>query len=153
MVRVKSPQDFGAGAVFVAIGAAGLYFASDLSFGSAARMGPGYFPMLLSAIILLIGVVVGVKALSVEGPPVERIPLRPIVIIVVCIVGFGLLIERLGVAIAAAALVLLASFARPGARSGSRFVESIALAIGLSVFVIVVFVYALGQPLPVWWSR
>jgi hypothetical protein len=153
MVRVKSPQDFGAGAVFVAIGAAGLYFASDLSFGSAARMGPGYFPMLLSAIILFIGLVIGFKALRVEGPPVERIPLRPIVVIVVCVVGFGMLIEQLGVAIAAAALVLLASLARPGARSPARLMESIALAIGLSIFVITVFVYALGQPLPVWWSR
>src|SRR6185436_17392759 len=134
MVRIKNPQDFGAAAVFVAIGVAGLYFASDLSFGTASRMGPGYFPMLLSAVILLIGLIVGVKALSVEGPPLDRIPLRPIVIIVVCIVGFGILIERLGVAIAAAALVLVASFARPGARSGAQLVEAIALAIGLSVF-------------------
>lgn len=149
MVRVKNPQDFGAAAVFVAIGAAGLYFASDLSFGTASRMGPGYFPVLLSAIILLIGLIVGAKALSIEGPPIERIPLRPRAVIVVCIVGFGALIERVGVAIAAAALVLLASYARPGARP----LESVALAIGLSVFVIVVFVYALGQPLPVWWSR
>ena len=149
MVRVKNPQDFGAAAVFVVVGAAGLYFASDLAFGTASRMGPGYFPTLLSAIILLIGLVLGVKALSIEGPPVERIPLRPILVIVVCIAGFGALIERLGVAIAAAALVLVASYARPGARP----VESIALAVGLSVFVIAVFVYALAQPLPVWWSR
>jgi hypothetical protein len=149
MVRVKNPQDFGAAAVFVAIGAAGLYFASDLSFGTASRMGPGYFPTLLSAVIVLIGLVLGVKALSIEGPPVERIPLRPIAVIIVCIVGFGVLIERLGVAITAAALVLLASYARPGAQP----MESIALAVGLSIFVIGVFVYALGQPLPVWWSR
>ena len=148
MVRVKNPQDFGAAAVFVAIGAAGLYFASDLSFGTASRMGPGYFPMLLSGAILLIGLIVGAKALSIEGPAVEHIALRPLVIIVVCIVGFGVLIERVGVAIAATALVLLASYARAGARP----VESIALAIGLSIFVIGVFVYALGQPLPVWWS-
>ena len=48
MLRVKSPQDLGAGLVFMLIGVAGLYFGSDLAFGTAARMGPGYFPTLLS---------------------------------------------------------------------------------------------------------
>jgi hypothetical protein len=149
MVRIRNPQDFGAAVVFIAIGAAGLYFAGDLAFGSTARMGPGYFPTLLSAIILLIGVIVGIKALSVDGPPIEHIPVRPLAIIVVCIVGFGYLIERMGVAITAAALVLVASYARRGASPK----ESIPLALGMSIFVIAVFVYALGQPLPVLWSR
>ena len=55
MLRVKSPQDLGAGLVFVLIGLAGLYFGSDLTFGTAARMGPGYFPILLSAMIAAVG--------------------------------------------------------------------------------------------------
>ena len=50
MVRVKSPQDFGASIIFILIGVAGLYFGSELSFGSAARMGPGYFPMIVSGL-------------------------------------------------------------------------------------------------------
>jgi hypothetical protein len=149
MLRVKNPQDFGAAVVFVAIGAAGLYFAGDLAFGSAARMGPGYFPTVLSAIILLIGIGVGLRALAIDGPAIERIPVRPIAVIVVCIIGFGFLIERLGVAITAAALVILASYARRGA----RLKETIALAVGLSVFAIGVFVHALGQPLPIFWGR
>ena len=149
MFRIRSPQDFGAAAVFIAIGVAGLYFASDLAFGTASRMGPGYFPVLLSGCILLIGIIVGVRSLSIAGPPIERIPLRPIAVIVLCIVGFGLLIDRAGVAITAAALVLLASYARPGA----KLVQSLALAAAMVVFVLAVFVYALGQPLPVLWSR
>jgi hypothetical protein len=149
MLRIRNPQDFGAAAVFIAIGVAGLYFASDLAFGTSSRMGPGYFPVLLSACILLIGIIVGIRSLSIAGPAVERIPLRPIAVIVLCIIGFGLLIERAGVAITAAALVLLASYARPGA----RLAESLALAAAMVVFVIAVFVYALGQPLPVLWSR
>jgi hypothetical protein len=149
MFRIRNPQDFGAAAVFIAIGVAGLYFANDLAFGTTSRMGPGYFPVLLSACILLIGIIVGIRSLSIAGPSVERIALRPIAVIVLCIVGFGLLIERAGVAITAAALVLLAGYARPGARLG----ESLALAAAMAAFVIVVFVYALGQPLPVLWSR
>ena len=55
MLRVKSPQDIGAGLVFVLIGLAGLYFGSELAFGTSARMGPGYFPTLLSVLIIAIG--------------------------------------------------------------------------------------------------
>ncbi len=149
MVRIRNPQDFGAAVVFVLIGAAGLYFAGELAFGSAARMGPGFFPTVLSALILVIGVIVGVRALSVDGPAIEHIPPRPIAVIVICVVGFGFLIERLGVAITAAALVLVASYARRGA----SLRQSLPLAIAMSVFVICVFVYALGQPLPLLWSR
>jgi hypothetical protein len=149
MVRIRNPQDFGAAVVFVLIGAAGLYFAGDLAFGSAARMGPGFFPTLLSALIFVIGFVVGVKALSIDGPAIERMSLRPIAVIAICVVGFGYLIERLGVAITAAALVLVASYARRGA----SLRQSLALALAMSVFVIGVFVYALSQPLPVLWSR
>lgn len=48
MVRIKSPQDFGAAIVFILIGLAGIYFGWDLRTGTAARMGPGYFPLVLS---------------------------------------------------------------------------------------------------------
>src|SRR5918996_21434 len=97
----------------------------------------------------------GSETRRISAPPrrssrsaVERIPLRPIGVIVLCIIGSGRLTERAGVAITAAALVLLASYARPGA----RLAESLALAAAMVVFVIAVFVYALGQPLPVLWS-
>lgn len=149
MVRIRNPQDFGAAIVFIAIGAAGIYFAGDLAFGTSSRMGPGYFPILLSAMILLIGIVLVFKALTVDGPAIERVPFRPIAIIVVCIVGFGYLIERLGVAITAAALVLVAGYARRGV----SLKELVLLALAMSAFVVGVFVYALGQPLPVLWSR
>ena len=48
MVRVKSPQELGAAVVFLVIGLAGIYFGRELVFGTASRMGPGYFPTLLS---------------------------------------------------------------------------------------------------------
>ena len=78
MVRVRSPQDLGAGAVFVTIGAAGLYFGQDLAFGSSARMGPGYFPTILSYLIIAIGLVLAVKSLATDGPPIERFSFRPL---------------------------------------------------------------------------
>ena len=149
MFRVKSPQDFGAGILFLTIGIAGLYFGRDLAFGSAAKMGPGYFPALLSGIIAVIGAIVGLKALAVEGPPIEPTKLRPIIFILAAILAFGYLIEEVGLAITTTGLAIFAAYAR----SDVNLKETILLAIALAAFAIGVFAYALGQPLPIWWGR
>jgi len=149
MFRIKSPQDIGAAVVFMAIGLAGIYFGSDLAFGTAARMGPAYFPVILSCVILAIGVVCGLKGLTIEGPPIEAIHLRPILVIVAAILAFGYLVERIGLAITAALLTILAGFARRDV----SLVETLLLAVGLALFSVALFVYGLSQPFPAWWGR
>ena len=149
MPRVKSPQDLGAGLVFLVIGVAGLYFGRELAFGTSARMGPGYFPTLLSAAIILIGLVVGFRGLTIPGPAIERIPLRPLVFIIAAILIFGMLIDAIGLALTAIVLTVIAAYARRDVQLG----ETILLGAGLALFTALVFVYLLGQPLPAWWGR
>jgi hypothetical protein len=149
MLRIKSPQDIGAAVVFMGIGLAGLYFGSDLAFGSAGRMGPGYFPMILSSLILGIGVIVGLKALTIEGPPIEAMHLRPILVVVAAILAFGYLIDRIGLALTAALLTVMAGFARRDV----NLLETALLAVGLALFSVGLFVYGLSQPFPAWWGR
>ena len=149
MVRVKSPQDFGAGLVFMLIGLAGLYFGKDLTFGTASRMGPGYFPTWLSFLILALGVGVGLKALVIEGQRIEPIHLRPILFVVAAILVFGFLINVAGLALTAVLLTILAAYARRSV----KLTEMILLGVGLALFGVVVFVYVLGQALPPWWGR
>src|SRR5262245_4743300 len=149
MFRIKSPQDVGAAVVFMAIGLVGIYFGSDLSFGTAARMGPGYFPVILSWIIFAIGVVVGFKGLTIEGPPIEPLQLRPILVIVSAILAFGYLVEKVGLAITAALLTVLAGYARRGV----NLWETLLLAAGLALFCVGLFIYGLQQPFPAWWGR
>lgn len=149
MLRVKSPQDIGAGLVFMLIGLAGLYFGSELAFGNASRMGPGYFPTFLSALIIAIGAVVAFRGLTIDGPPIEPIQLRPIAFIIAAILIFGFLIEAIGLALTAILLTILAAYARPDVKLG----EAMLLGLGLALFTVVVFVYLLGQALPAWWGR
>ena len=78
MIGIKAPRDIGAGLLFVAIGAAGLYFGRDLTYGSSARMGPGFFPIILSWLIIGLGVIVGARGFAVRGPRIEAVPWRPI---------------------------------------------------------------------------
>lgn len=149
MVRVKSPQDLGAGVVFVLIGVAGLYFGRELAFGTAARMGPGYFPTLLSILILAIGIIVGIRGLTTEGPPIEPVQLRPIAMIIAAILIFGVLIDVVGLALTALLLTVFAAYARREV----KLTETILLGAGLAAFTVAVFVYLLGQPLSAWWGR
>jgi hypothetical protein len=149
MFRIKSPQDAGAAVVFIAIGLAGVYFGRDLTFGSAARMGPGFFPIILSWIVFAIGVICGFKGLAIEGPPIEPVQVRPMLVIIAAILAFGYLIERLGLAITAALLTVLAGYARRDVNVW----ETLLLAAGLAVFSVVIFVYGLSQPFPAWWGR
>jgi hypothetical protein len=147
--RVRSPQDLGAGVVFIMIGVAGVYFGTDLTLGTAARMGPGFFPILLSGLIVLIGIIVGLKGLTIEGPPIEAFQLRPILFITAAILLFGYLLDAIGLALTAVALTLVAAYARRDASP----TESLVLGGVLALFAVLVFVYALSQPLPAWWGR
>jgi hypothetical protein len=149
MIRVKSPQDLGAGLVFIAIGAAGIFFGRDLTYGSAARMGPGYFPTILSYVIIAIGLVIALRGFTLDGPSIQRIPLRPISLVVISILAFGFLIEVIGLALTTIALTFIAS----AARKEVNWRETAILSIILAVMCVVVFVYGLSQPMPAWWGR
>ena len=149
MLRIKSPQDVGAAVVFIAFGLAGAYFGNDLRFGSASNMGPGYFPVILSWVIVGIGIIVGFKGLTLEGPRIEPFQLRPILVIIAAILAFGFLVDRIGLALTTALLTVLAGYAR---RDVSLW-ETLLLAAGLAVFSVGLFVYALSQPFPAWWGR
>ncbi|MFB9948753.1 tripartite tricarboxylate transporter TctB family protein [Rhizobium puerariae] len=146
---IKSPQDFGAGILFVLFGAIGLYIGSDLTFGSARNMGPGYFPVIICGLIVLIGLIVTAKSLSLEGPGIERIQIRPILFILLAIAAFGLLIAQVGAVISSILLIVFAAYARRQV----NLIETVVFAVGTAAFVVIIFVYALGQPMPVWWGR
>ena len=148
MFRVKSPQDFGAGILFMLIGIAGIYFGKDLTYGTATRMGPGFFPIWLSWIIFGMGTIMGVRGLAFDGPPIELPQFRPLIGVIGAILVFGLLIARFGLPVTVIVLVFVAAFARPS----PSIRETALLAIGLAIFAVLAFIFALGQPLPLWWD-
>jgi hypothetical protein len=147
MFRVKSPQDFGSAILFCLIGLAGLYFGKELTYGTASRMGPGYFPFLLSWTIIGLGVVIGFMSLTIEGPPIEAPKFRPLFFVLLAVIIFGYMMTYVGLAITAVVMTVIAGIARQQFKP----VESLVLGIALSAACIVIFVYALGQPLPAWW--
>ena len=146
MPTVKDPKDFWSGILFAAFGFAGLWFGRNYIVGTAARMGPGYFPLLMSLALVGLGGFLLARSLVIAGDPIERSALRPQLLILTAIVVFGFMIERLGLAAAVAAVALISGFAARDV----RWFERLLLAVGLAAACVVLFVYFLGQPIPVW---
>jgi hypothetical protein len=148
MLRVKSPQDFGSAIVIILIGAAGVYFGSELTMGTAGRMGPGYFPRLLSWLIIAVGLFIGLKSLIIDGPPIQPPQWRPMLFCLAAIILFGYMMKYVGLFLTAIALVIVAAYARPKV----NLIETLIFGVAMSIGTILIFVYALGQPLPAWWG-
>jgi hypothetical protein len=146
MVRVKSPQDFWAGVLFIAFGGVALWIGRNYSFGTLTKMGPGFLPSVLSVVLLIVGAVLMVRALAIDGPPIERSRLWPQLFILTALVVFALTIERLGLVLAVIAVTITAALAS----REMRWLETLALALGLAFVCVVLFVRLLGQPFQVW---
>src|SRR5690606_6609547 len=112
MIRIKSPQDLGAGVMFIVIGVLGLIFGQALAFGTAARMGPCYFPASLCGLIALIAVIAGFRGSVLEGPPLGKIPLRPLTVSLVTPLAFVFLIAGIGLVSTPMVVAVMASFGR-----------------------------------------
>ena len=114
-----------------------------MDVGSALRMGPGYFPLILSIVITVIGVVIGIKALrDTEAFQPQIAPLRALAAIIIAPILFGLTVRGLGFVPA----VALTSLSAATAASGQRPLVVLAITLGITVFCLGVFYYGLGLP-------
>jgi len=147
MLNVLRRQDVLGGLLLVAFGVLGLVLGASLDMGSARRMGPGFFPGILSWLLIAIGGAIAAQgALASNGETVTRITWRPLVLITIAVMAFQFLIDRVGLIAATAAAVGLGAVAGRDARPA----EVAALAVMMAVCVAVLFVYVLNLPLPLW---
>lgn len=145
-MRIRSPSDFWCGVLFIAIGVAVAILAQNYRIGTAARMGPGYFPTLLGLLMALLGASLAVPAFAVDGERVQRFHLRPLLFVLLAIAAFGVALPYLGFAAAVVVLVVVAGFADPDLRP----LETAGVAAFLVVFSILIFVVLLGLPIQLW---
>jgi hypothetical protein len=143
---IRNPRDFYAGLLFVAFGLAAFVMAQSYALGSAARMGPGYFPRLLGALLVGLGALqclIGLRSKYQAGPEWHW---RPLLILLASVALFILITPWLGLVAAGLALVFVSSVA------GREFRWREALIVGgvQGVAAAALFVYGLGLPLPVW---
>ncbi len=156
-MKIKSQKDFFSGLMFSAVGIAFAWGATTYSVGTGARMGPGYFPLMLGVLLAILGAVIIFKSLVVEtedGEKIGSIAWKPLGFIIGANLAFGLLlgglpkfgIPAMGLIAAIYALVFIASLA--GDRF--KFKEVIVLATILAVFSYFAFIWLLKLQFPVW---
>lgn len=143
---IKNPRDFWAGIMFIAIG--GMFAGVSLTYklGTAARMGPGYFPFVLGGLLMVLGLVIMLTAFSAKnaGPPVEKFYWKPNFWVLGSIVLFGLTLKLAGALLSGIVLIILSGL-------GShefRLRDVVLLGIALTIFCAAVFVWGLGLPIP-----
>ena len=148
-MKIKSQRDFWSGILFVVAGVVFAMGATNYSMGSSARPGAGYFPLLLSAAMAILGAVVLFKSLTIEsegGDSIGAFAWKPLVVIVVAIAVFGVTIERLGMILAVPLLILISSLAGDEFKWKGVLVNAIVL----TLFAWLVFVVGLKLTIPIW---
>ena len=156
-MHIKSQKDFFCGLMFMTVGVAFAWGASTYNVGTGARMGPGYFPLMLGILLAIIGAAVTFTALVVEtvgGDKIGKWAWKPLFCIIAANVVFGILlagvpalgIPAFGLIIAIYALVFIASVAEAGWKVRTTFILATILALGSYL----AFVVALKLQFPVW---
>lgn len=142
-IRIRNRGEFSFATVLIGGAAWGLWLVSDLRFGTAMRMGPGYMPTMLCWIAIGIGAVLAIRSVAVSAPPPAAWAWRPVLSISAAIGAF-MLVEKIGLLVCVGLVVLVASL---GDRE-TRWSHSAMLAAGLATFAALIFVVMLGLPMP-----
>jgi hypothetical protein len=135
--------------MFLVIGIAFAVGSRNYSLGTSARPGPGYFPLMLSVIMAILGAIVLFKSLTIEsegGDPVGAIAWRPLLVIVGAIAVFALLIPKLGMIVTIPIVIAVVSFAGDEFHLGEVLINATVLTAASWA----IFVLGLKLTIPVW---
>jgi hypothetical protein len=144
--RIRNPKDFWAGFLFVLVGLAAIVLGSRYNLGTAARMGPGYFPRILGMLLIVLGGTIALRALRLDGPVIPAWRWWSTLVVLGSVVLFGLIVNHAGLALSTVILIMLAS----SASSEFRWKEALVSGLFLAVLAVGVFIIGLKLQLPIW---
>ena len=154
-LKIKNPQDFWSGILFIALGALAIYLSRNYPMGSALQPGPGYFPTWLGGIMMGFGVVIGSLSFRIEGDDNQGLGLgawafRPWLVLTAALALFALLMEA-EFGFVPSLMVLIVGCAL--AHKDVHWRETILLSVFLTTAAVGVFSFGLGLPYRLfWWS-
>ena len=142
--ELRKNKDFWAGLMLIGIGAAAIFIARDYRFGSAFRMGPGFFPIILSGVLIAFGICIMSVGLFKNEKIEDHLSLRALVLVPLALVLFSVLIKLAGFIPALVVLVFVAA----AAGKDFKIKEVIILTIVLSLACSALFIWGLELPYP-----
>lgn len=143
---IRSPKDFWAGLLFIGLGILAITVGSRYALGTAARMGPGYFPRILGLLLIVLGAIISLRGLRTDGEAIPRWHWRPTLVVLGSVTVYGIIMGWLGMAISTVFLIVASS----AASHEFRWKESVVAGILLSALAVGVFVVGLGVQIPIW---
>lgn len=139
------PKDLLAGMIFVGFGLAFGSASLNYDIGTAFRMGPGYFPLVLSGVIVVLGVIILVQSFF-AGPdetPIGGVPWLALLLLMGALVFFGVTVRGLGLLPS----LFITSFMSASASRQTSLLGAFAIAASLTVISVLIFIWGLGLPL------
>lgn len=140
--RSVNKVDAAAGILFIALGLIFCFQSLGMELGTPLRMGPGYFPLFLSGLLLVLGALIVASAFKSTGEALGKHAWRGMMFILPAPVFFGLTVRGLGFVPSIFMTTLIAA----KASMKMSFLAALALALGVTLFSTLVFSYALGLP-------
>lgn len=142
----RNAKDVAAGLLFMGFGVVALIMSQSYAIGTAARMGPGYFPRLLGVLLLALGGLQCFLGLRSRVSAPLDLRWRALVVLLLSVATFIVLTPWLGLVGSATILVVVAS----GASQEFRWKEALAAGLVLGAVAAALFVRGLSLPLPIW---
>lgn len=149
-LKIKNPEDFWSGLLFIGFGILAMVISSDYPMGSASRMGPGYFPTYLGAGTAILGAIITMTSLKTEGgSKIKPFAWRAMILLGLgfAIIGWGM--DNIGFVPSLFLLIFCAALAGKEFRLMEVLIMSVVLIAGC----IGLFIYGLELPFPLFWWR
>ncbi len=142
-MKIKNQEDFWAGLMFVGFGALAIWLSTDYPMGTASRMGPGYFPTYLGAIMLILGAIVAMMSLKLgNGEKITPFAWKPMIMLSLGFMIFGFIPALFALCVITAA-----------AGQTFKIVEVLVMSVVLIAGAVGIFIYGIDLPFPLFWWR
>lgn len=148
-MKIRNPEDFWAGVMFLAFGVLAVYISLDYPMGSAMRMGPGYFPTYLGGLLIVLGSIVSVLSLKTDSERIKPFAWKPMFWLSLSFVIFAWGIDHIGFVPALLGLIVCSAAAGQVFKWKEVLVLSVVLVAGATG----IFIYGIDLPYPLFWWR
>jgi len=131
-MAIRNKRDFWAGVMFIITGVMFMVLSQQYQMGTAAKMGPAYFPTVLGGLMAFLGLLLAVPAVRISAPKTEVDPFKFKVIgtILAAVGAYALTLPTLGFIVSLFLLVIISSFASHEFSWKSTLISAVVLLIG-----------------------
>jgi putative tricarboxylic transport membrane protein len=144
--RIRAPQDFWGGLALIALAVFALWASRDLPGMHGFAFGPGTAPRLFAGVLCFFGAIIALIGVTTDGPPIGGYAVRGPILITAALLTFAAMVRPIGL-VPATFITFMISAA---ASKETRWIESTIMAVFMTVFCVVLFVYLLNLPFQLW---